>query len=234
MNPLEVLQALNRVGAVITDSHVVYTRKNATMDCPSGWFHGDAYINKDGVYPYTRVISRLCEVLAGKFVADNVEVVIGPAIGGVVLSQWVAHHLSGILGLDVFSVFAEKQVTVVGGGLATDEKFVIKRGYDKLVNGKRVLVVEDVLTSGGSVKKVVRAVRECGGLVVGVGALCNRGGVTAQTIWDVPKLETLVSLSLGVWPEEDCPLCKKGVPINTDVGTGREFLALRAGSSASS
>ena len=92
---------------------------------------------------------------------------------------------------------------------------------------KRVLVVEDILTTGGSARKVVEAVRAIGGNVVGVGVLCNRGGVTAQDLANVPKLEVLVNISLDAWNEADCPLCKQGVPVNPDVGKGREFLARR-------
>ena len=151
------------------------------------------------------------------------EVVIAPAIGGVILSQWTAHHLSEITGREVFGVYAEKE-WYAEVNLAP-EPFVIKRGYDKLIAGKNVLVVEDVLTTGGSAKKVVEATRAIGGNVIGLGVLCNRGGVTPQDVADVPKLIALVNVKLDAWDEGDCPLCKQGVPINTDVGKGREFLA---------
>ncbi len=116
-------------------------------------------------------------------------------------------------------VYAEK---------ADDETFVIRRGYDKLVAGKRVLVVEDVLTTGGSAKKVVEAVRAIGGEVIGLGVLCNRGGITPQDVGDVPELFALVNVKLDAWDEEECLRtgpCSKGIPINTDVGKGREYLA---------
>jgi orotate phosphoribosyltransferase len=107
------------------------------------------------------------------------------------------------------------------------DDFVFRRGYDKLIPGKQVLVVEDVLTTGGTVKKVVGAVRELGGIVVGVGALVNRGGITAKDVGDVPRLGALINITLDVWDEKACPLCEQGVPINTDVGKGREFLDRR-------
>ena len=71
MNQQEVLQVLGNVGAVIKDSHIVYT---------SG-MHGSAYVNKDAVYPHTKATSDLCREIARRFVDDNVEVVIAPAIG---------------------------------------------------------------------------------------------------------------------------------------------------------
>lgn len=211
MDEKEVLEILGKVKAVIKDSHVVYTSSK----------HGSAYVNKDAVYPYTATIARLCAEIALRFSSDNVEVVIAPAIGGVILTQWVTHYLEGMASTcgKVLAVYAEK---------AEGDTFVIKRGYDKLVAGKRVLVVEDFLTTGGSAKKVVEAVRAIGGEVVGLGVLCNRGDITAKDVGDVPKLEALLQVKLDAWDEADCPLCKAGVPVNTDVGKGREFLARKS------
>lgn len=157
--------------------------------------------------------------MAEQFADDNVHVVIAPAIGGVILSQWTAHHLSEMNGREVLAVYAEKS--------ASGDTFVIKRGYDKLIPGKNVLVVEDVLTTGGSAKQVIEATRVIGGNVVGLGVLCNRGAVTTQDVADVPKMTALVNVTLDAWDEASCPLCKQNVPVNTDVGKGREFLARR-------
>ena len=138
MNEQQVLEVLGRVGAVITDSHIVYTKKEPTLECPSGWFHGTAYINKDAVYPHTAETSRLCRAIAERFADDKVQVVIAPAIGGVILSQWIAYHLSEMNGHEVFGVFAEKEGTeLVSSSYGPlppkhEDKFVIKRGYDKL------------------------------------------------------------------------------------------------------
>ncbi len=206
MDEPEVLSILRDLGAGITNSHLVYTSGK----------HGSAYVNKDAVYPHTQQTSALCRALANKFVGRvaDAQIVIGPAVGAVILSQWVAYHLSEHNGYEVLGIYADK----------AGDDFVIKRGYDKLLPGKRVLIVEDVLTTGGSIKKVVQAVRTAGGFIVGVGALCNRGGVTASQL-DVPRLVALTNVQLDAWDEQDCPLCRDGVPINTDVGKGREFLA---------
>ena len=203
MNEQEILGMLGKVGAVITNSHVVYTSGK----------HGSAYVNKDAVYPYTAITSRLCRNIAKRFLDEQVEAVIAPAIGGVILAQWTAYRLYKFRMREVLALYAEK----------ADDAFVIKRGYDKLIAGKRALVVEDVLTTGGSVKKVVDAARQAGALVVGVGALCNRGGLTAQTL-GVARLEALVSVKLDAWDAADCQLCARNVPINASVGKGREFL----------
>src|SRR3990167_9387205 len=211
MNEQEVLQVLGKVGAVI-HGHFVYRSGK----------HGPEYVNKDAVYPHTAETSRLCRAIAELFASDNVQVVIAPAIGGVILSQWTAHHLSKMNGHEVFGVYAEKSED------RRRDDFIIKRGYDKLIAGKIVLVVEDVLTTGGSAKKVVEATRAIGGYVVGLGVLCNRGGITPQEVADVPTLTALVNVKLDAWDEDECTRtgpCSRGVSINTDVGKGREFLA---------
>jgi orotate phosphoribosyltransferase len=212
MNEQKVLQVLGKVGAVIADSHIVYTSGK----------HGTAYVNKDAVYPHTKEISDLCRAIAEQFADDKVEVVIAPAIGGVILSQWVARHLSEITGREVFGVYAEK--------VESGDAFIIKRGYDKIVAGKNVLVVEDVLTTGGSAKKVVEATRALGGNIVGLGVLCNRGGITPEDVANPPKLFALVNVKLDAWDEAECPLCAQSVPINTDVGKGREYLVRKKAS----
>lgn len=225
MTSQTALVLLEGVEALIINSHVVYTSGR----------HGTAYVNKDAVYPHTIDTFFLCAEIASYFAHDNVEVVVAPAVGGVILSQWTAHHLTSLCDREVLGVYAEKEVVAISDSEGLDRKcyaetgnFVIKRGYDKLVSGKNVLVVEDVLTTGGTAKKVIEAVRAIGGNVVGLGALCNRGGITPDNVADVPKLVALVEALLDSWNEEDCPMCKEGIPINTDVGKGREFLARKS------
>ncbi|MDR3425195.1 MAG: phosphoribosyltransferase family protein [Alphaproteobacteria bacterium] len=205
MNEQDLLELMGKVNGVITDSHIVYTSGK----------HGAAYVNKDAIYPHTRETSQLCRAIAEEFAKDGVEVVLAPMIGGVILSQWVAYHLTEITGREVLGVYAEKD----GDG------FIIKRGYDKLIAGKKVLVVEDLLTTGGSARKVVETARSFGADIVGLGVLCNRGGITPKDVANPPKLFALVNVNLESWDEAECPLCAKGVPINTDVGHGRKFLA---------
>src|SRR5262249_35909202 len=148
--------------AIVTGSHIVYTSGK----------HGSAYVNKDAVYPDTARIDELCGHLADGATSHRPDVVCGPAMGGIILAQWTGHHLG------IPAVYAEK---------AAEGGMVLRRGYDKLVAGRRVLVVEDVLNTGGSVRDAVAAVRAAGGDVVVVAALVNRGGVTAADL-GVPAL----------------------------------------------
>lgn len=195
---------------VIADSHVVYA---------SG-FHGTCYVDKDQLYPYPHIMCRLCFLLAQRFEDEDITVVIGPEKGGIILSQWSAFHLGGFTATDVHAIYAEKT--------RYEKDFFVRAAYEPFLNTKaRVLVTEDVLTTGGSVKKVVELVRRYGAYVVGVAALCNRGNVSVSDLGDVPRLETLIQMSLQSWSEEECAAngpCAKGIPINISVGKGKEFL----------
>lgn len=209
IEPFDPLQALTAAGAVMTGGHFVFTSEK----------HGSEYFDSDAIYPHTRLTRGLCLELARRFVNDEVEVVIAPAVGGVILSQWVAYHLTNLTGREILSIYAEP---------LDPTRLIIRRGYERLVIGKRVLVVDGVLTTGGSAKKTVSIVREYGGEVVGLGVICNRGGVTAHDVGDVPKLEALVNIAMDAWDEAECPLCAQGVPINISVGHGRQFLERKA------
>ena len=210
MTDAEVLQVLQDVGA-FRAGHFVGT---------SG-LHMGTYINKDAIYPHVKEVSQLCEEMAKRFEKDNIEAVVGPAVGAVILSTWTAHHLSELLGREIWGVYADKD----GNG-----GFVIRRGYDKLISGKRVLVVEDLTTTGGSIKKVVEAARGVGAEVVGAVAICNRGDVSAAQIGlpaqagAPPRFESLVTVGLSQWPADKCELCERNIPVNTDVGHGADFV----------
>ncbi len=204
-----VLGLLTEIGAILNDSHIVYTSGR----------HGAAYINKDALYPHTQVTSQLCLEIARHFAAAQVDVVLAPAIGGVILSQWVAYHLTQLTQREVLGVYAEKS--------PDHQSFLIQRGYDLLCQSKRILVVEDIITTGGSIRKVIAAARAIPSEVIGVAALCNRGGITAQEIGNVSELFVLADLPLESWEQQDCPLCKKNIPINTSVGKQISTSSLR-------
>lgn len=199
----DYLQTLKDIGALITHSHIVYTSGK----------HGSAYVNKDAIYPHTRLTAQICREFAENFKMKNIEVVVAPAVGAVILGQWTAYHLSNLTNQEVLSIYSEKDTT--------SDDFIIKRGYDKLLKGKRCLVVEDVVNTGGSVLKVIRKVRELGGNVIGAAALCNRGGVNAADLDHVPELFALVDIALDSWEPSECPFCKQGIPINTNVGKAK-------------
>jgi orotate phosphoribosyltransferase len=211
-NDPEIMQVFTDAGAIITNSHFVYTSGR----------HSSIYINKDAIYAHTGSISLLGEHMARPYNPHEIDVVVGPVLGGIVLSQWVTHALNRRRTVgETLAVFAEK------GADGVDKKFFFGRGYDRFIAGRNILIVEDLLTTGGSVRQVVETVRSYGGNVVGVSVLCNRGNVQPQDIGGVP-IQALITLSLETYLEEDCPFCKQGVPINTELGKGRAFLAKKA------
>ncbi len=212
MNSDQFLEILKNAGGYISGDHIVGTSGK----------HLDAYMNKDAIYPHTAAISSVCRAMAEPFVNEGIEAVVAPALGGIVLSQWVAHHLSVLTGHDVLAIYTEK---------TPDKDQILTRGYDKLVAGKKVLVVEDVLTTGGSVIKVVNSVKATGATVVAVSVMVNRNpdAITSEQMG--APLYALVSKSFPSWEEADCPMCKQGMAINTTVGKGRDYLAKKAAAS---
>jgi len=264
LSEIELKQIFAEAGAIITDDHFVYAKKE------KGWFHGPAYVNKDNIYLHTHQVRLLCRDFVEHFKNRQVDVVVGPTVGAVILAHWTAHLLTLLReGLfpakEVFAVCADeedvseqKQETMgtvgcrefLANGIVKIEgvpdslgKFgslvkitfstkvgtrrVIKRGYDKLVKGKRCLIVEDVINSGLTVAKTRDAVLEAGGEVIGVGCLCNRSGMksTAET-FGVADLFSLLDLDMQMYPESECPICKERGPksVRTDLGKGKEFL----------
>lgn len=195
------MSLLEKVGALITQSHVVYTSGR----------HGSCYVNKDAIYPHTGLTEQICQAMAEPFLEEKIDAVLAPAIGGVLLGHGVARALSRFQSKNVLSVYAEPN---------PEKSFVIKRGYDHLIRNKKVLVVEDILTTGGSVKKVVEIARQIPCDIIGVSALCNRGNVTSEMLGFVPVLKSLFKVDLDSWEPSQCPLCEKQVPINRSVGKG--------------
>ncbi len=202
MNDLFALEMIQKTGALVQNSHFVY----------SSGRHGKDYVNKDAIYSYPFETYELCDTLANKCLGFKIDVVVGPALGGIVIAQWVAYHLVTLSIRDVRFAYAEKKTD--GSG------FVLKRGYESLVTGKDVLIVEDVLTTGASVVKVVEAVREAGGNPVAIGAFINRGNITEKDL-GVPRFIALVNLPLESWEAKSCELCQKGVPINNSFGKSK-------------
>lgn len=209
MTSEDLLKIFESTGGYITGSHIVYTSGK----------HGEVYFNKDAIYPHTKEISEICLEIAIRFKDLNVDVVAAPALGGIILSQWTAFHLSKLTGKDILGVYTEK---------TPDKNQIFTRGYDKLVKGKNVLVVEDITTTGGSVKKVIDSVRIGGGNVVQVCVLVNRDPDHINSESMTVPYQALASVKAQAWDEAECPMCRKNTPINTTIGKGREYLAKRA------
>ena len=194
---MDILTELEKIGAVFTDKHFVYTSGK----------HGSGYINMDMMFPHTELVAEICRALAEPFAGDFATVV-APATGGIVLAVLTARE-TGAKG-----VWADKDGM---GGFEFE-----RAGFVQQVASKQVLVVEDLLTTGGSVEKVCREVEKAGGTVIGVSVVCNRGGVTAEDL-HVPRLEQLANVQFVANDPADCPECAAHVPIVEDMGHGDDY-----------
>ena len=177
--------------------------------------HGSIYINKDALYPHVQETAVVGEMMAKKCQHLEIDAVAAPALGGIILSQWTAHYLSKIKKKSIHSVFAEKD----GEG-----SFVFVRGYDKFIKNKNVLVLEDLTTTGGSVKRVVEIVKKYGGVVVGVCVMVNRNPEQVNhEMFDAPFFH-LSELKAEAYDEDEMPEELSNRPINITVGHGKKFL----------
>lgn len=183
MHEEEVLRILRGAG-VIREGHFHLT---------SG-LHTDLFLLCSLVQQYPRHTMRLAEAMAVPFRSKQVQVVAGTAVGGIILAYEVARVL------EARAIFAEKS----GNGT-----MVLRRGFH-LKPGARVLVVEDALSTGGSVRKVMDAIRAHHAEVVGVTALVDRSG--GRTDVGVP-IRALVTMDVPMWEPQQCPLCRDRIPL---------------------
>lgn len=156
--------------------------------------HSDIYIQCAQVMQYPEFMNNLCSELGKKFRGDDVDVIVGPAVGAIIM----AHVMARVLGPWVRAIFTERE----------NGKMTLRRSF-KIKKGEKVLVVEDVTTTGSSVKEVIDIVKERQGKVVGVGALIDRSG--GKIDFGI-KTQSLLTLDIKTYLPEVCPLCKKGIP----------------------
>ena len=216
--------------------------------------HLDTYVAKDRATLLSSVASKLCCGIAERFADEDIDAVVSPALGGIALSQWTAHHLTRLRPdrPEVLTLYAEHQEDVITASkyasisldiidgrktvsvtLEKGDQLIIKhpasvlrRGFAADVNGRRILLVEDILTTGGSARRAAHAVIDVGGNLIAIGVLANGGNVTATDL-GVRRLEALMDVNRNSYSEADCAdhgLCFKGIPVNTEYGHGKAFL----------
>jgi orotate phosphoribosyltransferase len=183
--------------ADVSNTESLFRRTGAVLDghflLTSG-LHSPVYWEKFRILEHPEYTKRLCAMIAARFKGESVDVVAGPTTGGIILAFEVAKQLG------VRCIFAEK---------VENGKRIFRRGF-VLNPGERVLVVDDVLTTGKSVKEVLESVAEKKASVVGIGVLVDRSE------HDLKLGYTLFSCLRSVTPAyrpEECPLCKAGVPL---------------------
>ena len=159
----------------------------------SSGLHSNGYLQSALVLQHPADASALGAALAGRATAWRPDVVLSPALGGVIIGHEVARALT------VRALFAER----------TDGNLTLRRGFS-LSRGEQVLVVEDVVTTGGSTRETIDVATSAGAQVVGATALIDRSGGAAQL--GVP-FEALARLALPTYEPSNCPLCAQGMPV---------------------
>lgn len=164
--------------------------------------HSPMYVEKFNVLQHPESTEKLCRELADRFKNDHIQTVVGPMTGGILL----AHEVGKALGTR--AIFTERE----------NGRMTFRRGF-ALEKGERVLIVEDIVTTGGSVKEVIDVVRENGGVPVAVGMLVDRSGGKAN-FGDVPY-HALLHLDVTTYDPQNCPLCENGIPMTKRGRTGK-------------
>jgi orotate phosphoribosyltransferase len=185
----ELLKLFEAVGAI----------RHGHFELSSG-LHSGTYVQCALVLQYPRYAEKLGHALAALFSDAYIEVVVSPALGGVIIGQEVARSLpepKGGKGGGVPALFVERDAS----GTMT-----LRRGF-RLKPDQHVLVVEDVWTTGGSTQETIQVVEEAGGRVIAAGALIDR---TGGKIEFPVESQALIGLPIESYEPEDCPLCRDG------------------------
>lgn len=194
------LPGLDKDGGKVMQEQEIFARLMQTGALLEGHFllrsglHSNRYFQAALALQYTDIATELCSALAQKYRGRQIDTVISPAVGGIVVGQETGRALG------VRAIFAEK-----------DEKdeLILRRGF-KLSPGERVLVAEDVITRGGRVQQTVELARQHKAQVEGVAVLVDRS--KGQIPLDV-EVKSLLQLQLDTYQPDECPLCRQGMPL---------------------
>lgn len=152
--------------------------------------HSDRYVQCAKLFQYADTSEIICKELADKFAGEKIDVVVGPALGGVIMAYEMGRQLG------VRNIFAERE----------NGNMTLRRGF-KVEKGERVLVCEDVVTTGGSVKEVIALLSDMGAEIVGVGSVVDRSN--GKVDFGVP-FHAVLSMEVTSYEADNCPLCKEG------------------------
>jgi orotate phosphoribosyltransferase len=155
--------------------------------------HSNQYFQCAKVLQYPNFTEEVCKLISSFFSTFDIDTVVSPAMGGIIVGQEVARQLNKR------SIFAERE----------DKSLVLRRGFE-IKPGEKVLVCEDVVTTGGSVFEVIDIVKRAGGELIGVGFLVDRSN--GKVNFGVPQVSALKLDVISYLPDE-CPICKQGIPV---------------------
>jgi orotate phosphoribosyltransferase len=159
----------------------------------SSGLHSSKYLQCAKVTQYPVLAEKLCKELTQKLKALKIDVVVGPAMGGVIIAYELARQFGGR------GIFTER----------VDGQVLLRRGL-ALKKGERCLIAEDVVTTGKSTKEVIDIINASGAQVVATSCLIDRSNGAAD--FGVP-LVAMAKVEVETFEEKDCPLCKRGIPV---------------------
>lgn len=153
--------------------------------------HSSKYVQCAMLLRFPDKAEIIAKALAEKFKEEKIDLVVGPAVGGIIIAYEVARALG------VPSIFAERE----------QGEMTLKRGFS-IEAGEKVLVVEDVITTGGSTQEVADLIKDLGGIVIGAASIVDRS--SKENLKITVPFKSLIKLEIPVYKEEDCPMCKEG------------------------
>jgi orotate phosphoribosyltransferase len=158
----------------------------------SSGLHSPSYVQCAQLLQYPGSAGLVCAALADLWKDERPDVVVGPALGGILVAYEVARALGAK------ALFTERK----------DGVMMLRRGF-QVSKGEKIIVSEDIVTSGKSAKETIEVIKAAGGNVIGVTAIGNRN---PDNPFDLP-FKFLVKFDFPVYQPDDCPLCSKGVPL---------------------
>ncbi len=178
----ELLKIFQKTGALL-EGHFLLTSGR----------HSNYYFQCAKVLQYPQYTEMVCKIISDKFKDFDIDTVIAPAIGGIVVGQEVARQLNKRF------IFAEREV----------KQLTLRRGFS-LKPGEKVLVCEDVVTTGGSVFETIEIVKQNNAEVVGVGFIVDRSN--GKVDFGYPQISAM-KMDVVSYIKEECPICKEGIPL---------------------
>ncbi|MHB1688127.1 MAG: orotate phosphoribosyltransferase [Ignavibacteriaceae bacterium] len=178
----EIFEIFKKTGALL-EGHFLLTSGR----------HSNVYFQCAKVLQYPEYNEMLSSIIAGTFKSFEIDTVIAPAIGGIVVGQEVARQLNKRF------IFAERE----------EKALILRRGFS-LKEGEKVLVCEDVVTTGGSVFEVIDIVKKNNAVVQGVGFIVDRSN--GKVSFGFPQMSAMKIDAIS-FPADECGFCKKGIPL---------------------
>ncbi len=177
----EIIEIFEKTGALLTGHFKL-----------SSGLHSTQYLQCALVLQHPEYAVKLGKTIADKFKGTQITCVAGPALGGIIIAHEVAKALK------TRCVFGERE----------NDKMTLRRGF-RVSPRDKVLIVEDVMTTGGSIKELIGVIKDSGSQIAGVGTIVDRSSGQLDLGCDT---KSLIKMDIKTFNPDECPLCKSGTP----------------------